>query len=205
MKNTTILLLMLLLLSNSLFSQKTKSDVFNSTDIVWYGLDFSEAKLRGSGGFNDVPKIRNYYFNEWNHLMVREQDRYDIARAFKKANVEYNLSIIEERNKQVKLEGLVIDEAYTLDEDRIPEILGQYELKQTEGIGLVFIVESLNKSYAQAPMYVVFFDIANKTPLLVKKMVGEPSGFTFRSYWAGAVYDVLNQCRKAYPKWKKGK
>ena len=187
-----------------LSAQKTKSDVFNSTDIVWYGLDFSEVKLVGSEGFTNPPEIKNRYFNSWNQLFVTERDKYNLQETFKKKNVEYNLDVVEERNKLPNVEELVINTSYTLDEAKIPDMLKEYSTKETEGIGLVFIMEAFNKTAEAATMFVVFFDITAKTPLLVKKMGAKPGGMGIRNYWAGAVFAVLEKSKKEYPKWMKG-
>lgn len=199
----TLIILWLAVNAYSLSFAQSKSEVFNTNQIVWYGLDFSEARLIGSEGFTDPVDIKNRLFDSWNNLFISEPDKYDLKKTFGKANVENDLSLTEERNKAINVKNLVTDNSFTLAENTIPLILKQYHYDQKEGVGLVFIIESFNKTKEQGTMYVTFFDIATKKPLLIKKMSGEPGGFGIRNYWAASYYDVLKQCKKEYPKWKK--
>ena len=74
MKKILIILSFLVVKSVS-FSQST-------TDVVWFGIDFTQARLVGSEGFTDVQKIKDYYFNEWNNVVVTESDKYNIQKYF---------------------------------------------------------------------------------------------------------------------------
>ena len=200
----TISMILFLFGSICVYGQ-TQSDVFNSSSIVYYGLDFSNVRLIGSEGFTDPTEIKNRFFRSWNHLLLTEKDKYDLKEAFSKTDVEYDLDVTDERNTTPNVEDLVINQSYRLEESKIPGMVKQYKYDQTDGIGLVFIIESFNKTDQAGTLYVTFFDIATKKTLLVKKMGGKPGGFGLRNYWAAVIYDVLKDCKKEYPKWAKVK
>lgn len=187
-----------------LFAQ-TESDVYNSNSMVFYGLDFTKAQFIGTEGFTDPTAIKNRFFRSWNQLLVAEKEKYDLKEAFGKTNVEYNLDVTDERNQTVKVEDMVINSSYTLEPSKIPGMIKQYNLGEKDGIGLVFIIESFNKTNEEGTLYVTFFDISSKNTLLVKKMSGKPGGFGLRNYWASVIHDVLKDCKKQYPKWMKEK
>ncbi|MEI6311481.1 MAG: hypothetical protein WCP57_04385 [Bacteroidota bacterium] len=56
----------------------------NNDAVVWFGVDFTQARLIGYEGFTDVQKIKDYYFNEWNNVIVTESDKYNIGKYFQK-------------------------------------------------------------------------------------------------------------------------
>jgi hypothetical protein len=194
---------LLLLAGISASAQKTKSDVFSTQEIVWYGLDFSKIKLIGPEGFTDPNEIKNRFFPSWNQLFLFEADKYDLKKTFKKTTVINELSIVEERNKLPDASELVITTSYSIDEAVVEEVVKQYKGgAQTEGVGLVFVMEKFDKTAEVGTMYVTFFDIATKKVLLSKKMGGKPGGFGLRNFWAATYYEVLKQCAKEFPKWK---
>ena len=60
------------------FGQRTMTDFMEENcDVIWFGLDFTQAKLIGSEGFNDPVAIKEDYFRKWNHLMISEGDKYE--------------------------------------------------------------------------------------------------------------------------------
>lgn len=182
MKKILIILSFLVVKSVS-FSQST-------TDVVWFGIDFTQARLVGSEGFTDVQKIKDYYFNEWNNVVVTESDKYNIQKYFGKTTVNRDLTIAERRNKTVSTANLVTNNSYTLDRSIVDKVIKDYKSKQT-GVGLVFIVESFDKTKEKAFVYVTMFDIATKKIIKCEKVEGSAVGFGFRNYWLGAIANVM--------------
>ncbi len=180
--------------------QYTPADVFKVDDITWYGLDFSNIKLVGSEGFTDPYAIKNQFFYSWNNLIITEVDKYDLASFFHKSSVENDLSIVKERNMLPDPDELVINTNYYFGEDQVKKIISEYDITGKEGIGLVFIMESFNKTEELGNMWVTFFDIETKEVLLSNKMSGKVGGFGFRNYWAKSIYSVMKSIEKK--KWK---
>ncbi|MCB0754316.1 MAG: hypothetical protein H6603_01985 [Flavobacteriales bacterium] len=187
------LILILLLLPVVSFGQYTMKDFLNQKcDVVWFGLDFSRAKLIGSDGFNNPVAIKEEYFRKWNDLMISESDKYEWGRALSISDLKYDYGMINEVNDQVKVKSLVIDKSYSIPKEEIPSITQAYNITEfKEGIGVVLLVESFNKVREMGFGYIVFFDIQTKDVLYFHELIGEAKGFGFRNYWAGAILNWM--------------
>ncbi len=201
------LLLLFCFSINSLFSQ-TIEDVFTTSKLPmdFVGLDFSNVKLIGSEGFSDPAKIQSYYFNTWNGLMISEEEKYNIKKAFMKSDVDYHLGVVEALNGEVDYIDLVTNETPANFSDK--ELQAFVKRYNTDGLehklGISFIVHSLNKFQERAYVYVVIFNTKSKKVLFSKRMSGEARGFGFRNYWMGAIYDIIKDISNTqFRKWKK--
>lgn len=201
------LIFALFIISNGLSAQ-TIEDVFTTSKISmdFVGLDFSNVKLIGSEGFSDPAKIQNYYFNTWNGLMVSEEEKYSIKKAFMKNEVDYHLGVVEALNAEVDYIDLVQNSApEDFSKEKLQKIINQYDTKNLENkLAISFVVHSLNKFQERAYVHVVIFDTKSKKILFNKRMSGEARGFGFRNYWMGAIYDIIKDISKSkFRKWKK--
>lgn len=70
------------------------------------------------------------------------------------------------------------------------------------GIGLVFLMEYLDKNLKEVSLVAVFFDIPSKKVLHTERIIARPSGGWFRNYYMGAIKDVLSQLGTAYSYWR---
>lgn len=186
-------LFLTLLLPFVVNAQMTMKDFMEENcDVVWFGLDFSQARLIGSEGFNDPVAIKEEYFAKWNHLMISEGDKYEWGRALQVSDLKYDYGVVDVVNDQVKVKSLVINKSYSLSEGAIENCVRQYKIDDyTKGIGVVIVVESFDKIREQGFGYLTFFDIGSKRVLYHHKLIGEAGGFGFRNYWAGAIYNWL--------------
>ena len=197
----TIIPLLFLVLSNYIsFAQSTPdAKVFEAEEFIWCGLDYSKLKCIGYDGFADPYDIKNRYFASWNMLMLAEREKYNFQHAYQKSHQFEDLSVVNRRNDLPDPDELVINEAYSLKENDIKEIISDYDLQNTkEGLGLVYIVESLSKVKSEAVINVVFFDIATKEVLWSKKYSNYPRGFEFRNFWAKPIHATIIRSGKDY-------
>lgn len=178
-------------------------DIFLTDEITFFGLDFSSCRLIGTHGFTNPADICNRYFKAWNSLFYKEQVKFNLHSFFIKKSVRYNSIIVESRNKVDDPYSIRIMDNYEIPSEKIEEIIGEYNTTGLEaGIGVVFIVESLNSIIKKGIFHLVYFDIANRKALLDIKLSGKPFGLGIRNFWMGAVYDVLKQIRSNTPRWK---
>jgi len=200
MKKLLLLAVFYLVLSFPIKAQYSTSDIFEVTKITWFGLDFSNVKLIGTIGFKNPESIQSYYFNTWNSLILTESDKYNLARFFHKDLVRHDLSVVTERNTIPEPDKLVIETDYSFDVEKVKQIIAEYDSGEKDGIGLVFIIESLNKYKEKASIWVTFFDIKTKEVLLAEYMDGKSGGFGFRNYWAKSYYNVMKSAYKSVRK-----
>jgi hypothetical protein len=167
------------------------SDVFTLKTMTWFGLDFSNARLIGSQAFPNPPDIRDNYMKSWNNLIFDEREKYDIRKIFKKSDVHFDLKLVADLNKAIDPAKLVTDDDCIISKEHVQQIVKGYNTGDAKGIGLVLIVESLNKNRDKGYMWVTFFDLATKDVLVAEKLEGEAGGAGFRNYWAKALFNIL--------------
>lgn len=200
-----IFILTLCLISITSFSQN-HNRVKEANQVVWFGIDFSQMHLRGvENSFNNIPAIRDEFFEQWNLLVLQEKAKYDIAGAFRKETVYTQIATVLERNKQKDMNNLLSLDDYSLPVDSIYRIVKNYDANYPANIGLLFIVESLDKVDMKVAIWVTFFDIHTKEILFARRVTGMPKGIGFRNFWAGGIYKVIIECKDNYKSWMKGK
>ena len=180
----TLLFLFCMISSLVLNAQK------NEIKTYAYGVDFTHAKVfAAKESVEDFAKA----FYDINMLLVRESDKYDFSRVVKQP-----VYLVMEPMLKVTSEASY-DDIVTLsnmcDEPDCAEIIKNYELPQTEGIGIVIIAKMLDKPKACAIYDMVLFDIATRDILKKKEVVGDAEGFGLRNYWARSVYNVLRKTK----------
>lgn len=207
-----VVLILLLALSFNSFSQNTVKEVFTSNTIVWYGLNFSKAKMIGQfdqamgAGMASGSDLKNKWIPSWNSIILTEPKNFKIKEAFHKDDVFYDITANEKLNANINAEELMTFNSYKFDDSQktVKDIVAKLRGgEKTEGIGVTFIVESFNKSLDEAVFYVTIFDIKTKNVLITERIVGKPVGIGLRNFWAGAVKHALKQITTDYYKmWK---
>ncbi|MDW7693454.1 hypothetical protein R9C00_01770 [Flammeovirgaceae bacterium SG7u.111] len=180
---------------------QTNVQVLTARSITWGGLDFSKAKMIGSEGFSDPDDITDNYFDKWNKLIVNEASKYNFGEAYKKDKVVNDLSVATEQNATVDASELVTEEDYSFSSGELEEIVSKYKgIGEGDGTGLIYVIESFNKTEEASSIYLVFFDLATGEILHSKKYTEAPGGFGLRNYWAGAIGRTIKVSEKDYKK-----
>jgi hypothetical protein len=179
------------------FGQKTMTDFLEENcDVIWFGLDFSKAKMIGEEGFADPVAIKEEYFRKWNHLMISEGDKYDWGKALLVSDLKYDYSVVDLVNDKVKVKSLVINRSHSVYEDDIKSAVSQYKIEHfKEGVGVVVIVESFDKIKERGTGHITFFDIRSKNLLYHHKVIGDAGSVGFRNHWARAIYNWTKYTR----------
>jgi hypothetical protein len=176
--------------------------VKQASEIVYYGIDFTQLTVIGEDVYDPAEYV-NKYFLAWNGVVRNEREKYLIGQVFKKANVEYDLDMIDQLNAKRDTKTIIVSAPTRVTEDDLVKIVSGYKPSQSEGVGLVFIAENFNKPGAVGTMWVVFFDIKTNSILMAKYMSAKPMGFGVKNFWVRTVYNVLQECKSKYPKWVK--
>ena len=183
--------------------------IFTTNEIVWYGLDFTKAKF--VGGFDQVggagaatgSDMKSKWIPSWNALIINEQPKYDLKKTFRKDNVYYDVTSLNELNSKIDVDAIMTPNPGKIEKSEIDGMVKKYTGEKKEGVGLSFVVENFNKGSQMANVYVTFFDIASKKILLCEKVSGKAMGIGMRNYWAGAIKAILKQIdEKEYKNWK---
>jgi hypothetical protein len=181
-------------------AQSAKVADISNRDVpaVWLGLDFTEARLIGDIGANEND-IKDRIVNDINQLIVNEAKKYDIDGALKKSGVKAELGFTYEMNKKMdekKLKSSNESDYTRLNKEMIEKMVAKYDFKDQKGLGVLFIVEAMNKSKDKAAIWVTWIDMSSKKVLQTERKEGKAGGFGFRNFWARSAYEVMNDLKK---------
>ena len=205
-----LLLLPLLLLKQSLLAQ-TKADVFDGkAPITWLGLDYTQARFIGVPNDYGKPgevtneRISDFYTRSWNYLFFDQPRKFDAARAAHRASVISKIEVTQKVDDTIKKDYFTKDTTLfkTLTEQKISDLVKNYDYQGNTGIGMLFFVEGISKSSSQEGVWVTFVDMKSKTVLYTTYVIGQSGGMGFRNNWADANFKIIVSFANN-PVWKK--
>ena len=180
-----LLLFLVCIMSFSLSNAQFRSERFYS-----YGVDFSYVKVFGA---KESQWQLTKAFEDINHLMINENEKYDFGRMVN-SRAYVNIDPILEKHSDWDYNDIKLYRSEVNDLD-CEEIVKEYDLPEETGIGLVLIAKLLNKDKAIGTYYVVMFDITSRNIIYCKEVSGEAGGFGVRNFWASSVYEVIKRTR----------
>lgn len=198
----------ILMLSVQLNAQNI-GDIFDQTkaNIVWLGVDFSKAIYVGEVGTVSNEEFKPL-FDKINLFIVTESQDFNFRKSLRKPEVPYDLSHVNSINAQIDADKIVPDassfQKSHFSEELVSGLVQEYDVDLPEYIGLVFFMETIDKTSETATMWVTFFTLSDHKVLLTEKMVGKAGGFGFRNHWAETVRNVLKKINSTrYNEWKR--
>lgn len=209
MKNS-ILILLFFFVSIAINAQTTK-DLFNesSYNYTYLGIDYSHCQFVGefnqfaAAGGTSMVTIKEEYFQGWNAVVIRESDKYDLKGALRKEAIKYSITEVAEINDNTVVETMEALEGTEFSDEAITNIVSNYNFKEKDGVGIIFIAEQLNKIYEKGTFHFVIFNLSNNEILLHERYEEEAGGFGLRNYWIRPVYEAIEKINKSYKKWRK--
>jgi hypothetical protein len=175
----------------------------SANTLVWCGLDYSMVKMIGTQDFRQPTAIFPGMLEAWNGLFMKEM----LPSLEKMAkSVKSDLGAVEASNakvsaKQIEATDGTRDEMVKpshITEADIARMVKAYELKNNQGLGLVFIMDRLVKAQETGCMYVVFFDLASRKVVLSERVCADAGGIGFRNYWFRPVKNVVGKLPRLY-------
>lgn len=198
-------------ISSIILNAQNASDLFNSKDvkISWLGIDFSHAKLIGSFaefsemGTKSTIVIKNKYFTGWNKLILNEAKKYDIKGMLYRNSITNDIDMIMAKNAQTPEASIESYNAITYNNEDITKFVNEYNTEGKSGIGIVFLVENLNKSITEASIYFVAINLSTKEVLIAERFIETPKGIGIRNYWANTFYKMIKDIQSnKYSQWQ---
>lgn len=198
-------LLVCIAFSQAGFSQLTFKDYFNDqTPVTYLGVDFTDVRVAGHNDF-EVKDLKERHFSGINNLVLNEPKKYDFSKFLHHSNVQTDISMVEAHNAKIdpdKIMSKGADDETHLTPAGVEKIVKGYSFGK-KGIGVMVVVESLNKTREHGTAYIVFLDMSNSKVLYSEKFTEKGGGFGLRNYWAKVVYNVLDNAGDKYKDWKK--
>jgi hypothetical protein len=177
----------------------------DADSLVWCGLDYSKVKMIGTMDFREPDQIFPAMLDAWNNLYMQEMiplmEKERVA-----PTIKSDVKAVTERNakasaNQVQHEDGTSDEmvkpSHITDAD-VAKIVASYDLKESSGTGLVFIMDRLVKAQQMECYYIVFFDIGSRKVLHSERIVAKAGGIGFRNFWFRPVKDGVARLPKIY-------
>ncbi len=185
--------------------------VFSADSLVFFGVDYSRVKLIGdhgnvSGSTMPLDHIRDTYFNSINEVVMNEQKKFNFEKATDGKKISYDFTSVLAANKSAKTDDMkAITATKPLDLNVVAEMVKGYSSSAAKGsVGMVLIVDQMNKFEEAAYFYVTFFDTDSKKLLFTAYVKGKAGGFGYRNYWAGAIASVVKDMTKSdWEYWEK--
>jgi|GEM_PF-817957 len=198
MPTSPLILILIFLLSFAANAQHTMQDFLNKRcEVVFFGLDFTKARMIGSEGFTDPYKIKEHYLDAWNGLMISESDKYNWRRALMSPNMKLDFEIVARGHTLVDQDKIVINASHTIGQQEVADAVKALATAEyPDGIGVVVVIEALDKGADLARGHIAFFDLATKTILHTQPVKGAPSGFGFRNFWAASFLGMMQMTEK---------
>lgn len=173
-----------LLLTSIFLKAQTAKDVFNAESIVWYGLDYSHARLIGVK--DEKPQtIKDRWLAEWNDVSYYDRATYPFESAFGKFKVAVDNKVVPARNNATTVASLFSDADSKISKETIAKTIDEYKDGiRKEGFGAVFIVEYMDKGKREVAAHVTFFDIATRKVLFTKRLTGPAGAPGLKMFWS---------------------
>ncbi len=198
MKKSLLILLTALSFSATSFGQS--SDIANSKNWTWLGIDYTHCYFITSIDFVDADGVFSMT-KSWNNLVYSEREKY-IEKTLVGKKVTFSADMIKDRNMDIDMDKMITDDESLykhLDRAQIDDIVSSYNIPHDlSGIGLVFIADSYSKPEEAGAYYVTFLDLDTKEVLSTERKSGKAKGFGLRNYWANSFYRVLKEVGEEY-------
>lgn len=209
-KLSLLFAILFLLAGTQSFSQSLK-DFFsnNSIPLTYLGIDYTKNRLINDPGGNPAD-IQARLYGSMNDLVINEPDNYKIADAFNRSGeVTNDISAVTAKNGKINANDIRSSNASDfnrLTEADIAAVVKALDLKNKDGIGLVFIMEGMMKEEKKSfgSVWVTLIDMKTKTVLMTERMEQEAAGFGFRNFWASIIKkSIIEINKKKYKGWEK--
>lgn len=173
---------------------------YNSTNLVWYGADFTMVKINDLG---EEYKYTNGLFRAINNFITDPNEKFYslwtcilpyCLTCIKKMNCE----MVNIRNDQIKIQDCFKLTPTTNNPLKsIRESITHLDSGEfKEGIGMMFFYKSIDKSNEQISGDLVFFDITSKEVILCIGDILKTDGISMEWHWSKGLRDFLNDIRK---------
>jgi len=196
------LVFILFLMSSVITWAQTKSELFNTAEIHFYGLDFTSAKYVAHKKLPDPLELVERYYREWNDMYLDEHDGFDMKRPFKKDFVYYDTTVYA-RNAMISSVDIIVTEPVSLELKDVRTYVKTYADKSKKGYGAVYIVESLNASDKYLSAWVTFFDVKTGDLIFSEPIRIKANGRNFYLLWHAAFDELYLETKDSYKKWRK--
>ena len=207
---TKILLTLFVSVMMMSVNAQTNANLFDpKVPFTWLGIDFSQAKIIGERERLPTDSQLKDMVVAWNDLMIKEASKYNVKKAFHKAEVITDFSSVLQHNEALDYNGMLLDNPVDnagFDTGTIQNIVGSYDFENLSGLGLMLNVESFDKPADKGTIWFTFINLENKEVLFTEQLTAPPAGRNVRNFWGSTVFLMLEKIeKKEYTVWSQRK
>jgi hypothetical protein len=185
-------------------------DLFNNPDLtpVFLGCEWTQVKVINDPGARPGLLVGKT-FQDINDLLLKESvKKYDVKGAFHQnsmlnetASVNQRISMIDSTKIMSTNEA---DATRLKAEDIQTVVSGINPRGNNKGLGIVFVIEALDKGNKEVALWCTVVDLSNMKVLMTQRVVGK-TGYAFgeRNYWAGGIHSCIEKIGDNFKSWKK--
>ncbi len=202
-------ILFIFLLSSSLnflAQENTIQDIYETNKVYYYGYDFTHFKLVEPKRIEEGKAIKNVIY-EWIGYWNEKLTERNYRNFLKKDTVVFTQDAVNSLNTKINAENIVAKEfdafkPHIILKDSLQSIVNQYQIKETNGIGFVSIMECFYRDKKETSVWFVFFDIKTKNILDAFEVKDyDADGYGLIKYWGvGYAYAINKYSAKYYKK-----
>ncbi len=171
----------------------------NNPIIYWYGLDFSKLVIYDFTKLSDGEEIKEEVCPQWIGYFKKHVDNKKLRKLFDKEAVVDVSSQLSSSYDQIDHENFVrIDGDYKITDDQLKELVKSYELNETDGLGLVVVLESMRKLDREVSEYGLFFDIKSREILFKVQESGRWDSYGFVALYGSAINEGVSRIGDRY-------
>lgn len=197
---TSKLIALFLLIQLTVTAQYFPKQEYQSKPVVWLGLDFSFAQFIKPYDFPSAEELQRRYIPEWNDMIFREPDKYNIRKYLINNNISYHLAEVNAFNEQIDPSQIFSEGKEPLTLEVLEEDVSKYENGKDELAVMMYVV-AFNKSADRGIFYFVVIDRSSGRLLFVEKVSADPGGFGIRNYWLGSYHRSLKSLNYKMREW----
>lgn len=178
----------------SVAAQKKTSPLAGLGSMTFYGIDFSKGRAYGS--VDEPEKLRKAY-SDINMLFITESEKYNVAKFVGKPMNEIRVDAVTNMNDTIPLDSIkTMVKGHTISDSTIAQTVKDLSIvSYNHGLGLVMIMQTLDKPSELGTFIFVLFDIDTRKVISHWALSGTPAGFGLRNYWAHSVYEALRKVK----------
>lgn len=171
------------------------SRIQNADAIYYYGIDFSNFGLANPEKIGQEYNVQKF-FPAWMNEVHIANPLNTLESTFKK-DVVRTFKPVQKRYKLIGDDWIGYDKK-TFDIERIKEIVKEYVLEQSSGIGFVILIENFVKESELVEVNYTFFDISTREVLYNTTITGVASGAGMTKHWTKGINNTFRHFRKQY-------
>jgi hypothetical protein len=204
MKNLFIVLFSLMTL---MCPAQTKDDIFNrNVQLVCFGADYSQVQFTKAEMFDNKPEILRL-FVDCNNLINYKPWQEILRKKLKRDEIKTDFTYVTKVNAAVDWQNVFSDNVdFTLSDTVIENMIWNLNIDQAlykDQIGLVFCEENCSKTNKLGKVALVFFNVNDLKPLIIKHFSIKPNGFGLLFYWGSINLEAIKRIGIIFKELKK--